>query len=40
MIEDDAKLQGFDIEIDERCPVCGSKKISIMETFQVWQERK
>ena len=34
------KIQGFNIEIDKRCPVCKSKQISIMETFQVWQERK
>lgn len=40
MKDEDLKIQGFDIEIDEKCPKCGSKKISILETFQVWQERK
>lgn len=40
MKDEDFKLQGYDIEIDEKCPKCGSKKISILETFQVYQERK
>ena len=34
------RLEGFFIEEERKCPVCKSKKISILETFQVWQERK
>ena len=32
--------QGYYIEEEKRCPLCNSKQISILETFQVWQERK
>ena len=38
--EKEMKLQGFYIETDKKCPKCKSKKISIIETFQVYQERK
>ena len=32
-------VQGYDIEIEKQCPMCGSKQISIRETFQVYHER-
>lgn len=32
-------IEGYDIEIEKRCPLCGSKRIGKRETFQVWHER-
>lgn len=40
MKENEMKIEGYFIEEEKKCPVCKSKKISILETFQVWQERK
>lgn len=40
MDEEGMKIQGFFIETDKECPRCKSKKISVIETFQVWQERR
>lgn len=40
MKENDVKIEGYFIEEKKKCPICKSKKISILETFQVWQERK
>lgn len=34
------EIAGYFIEEEKKCPACGSKKISILETFQVWHERK
>ena len=34
------EIKGFYIVETGKCPKCGSKKISIFETFQVWHERK
>lgn len=34
------EIKGYYIEETGKCPKCGSKKISILETFQVWHERK
>lgn len=34
------EIQGFFIEETKKCPRCKSKKISVLETFQVWHERK
>lgn len=33
--------QGYYIDNEEKmkCPKCGSKRISIIETFQIWHER-
>lgn len=35
------KNQGCYIEDEEKvvCPICESKRISIIETFQIWHER-
>ena len=40
MKENEMKIEGYFIGEEKKCPVCKSKKISILETFQVWQERK
>lgn len=40
MTEKNMKEEGYFIEEEKKCPLCGSKKISISETFQVWRERK
>lgn len=39
-MDEKMRLEGFFIEEEKKCPVCKSKKLSILETFQVWQERK
>lgn len=40
MTEKNMKEEGYFIEEEKKCPLCGSKKIYILETFQVWQERE
>lgn len=39
LAEESYKLNGYDIEIDKKCPKCKSKRISICETFQIYHER-
>ena len=38
LAEESYKLDGYDIEIDKKCPKCNSKRISIINTYQVWTE--
>lgn len=40
MTEKEIREQGYYLEEENfKCPICNSKRISIIETFQVWQER-
>ena len=38
LAEESYKLNGYDIEIDKKCPRCNSKRISKINTYQVWVE--
>lgn len=38
-LENSMKLDGFFIEETKQCPKCNSKRISIINTYQIWTEQ-
>ena len=35
-LDEEIRKQGYFMEEEKRCPICNSKRISKIETFQVW----